>query len=304
MPVGRREVFFAPDAQLSTLNPRSASTPNPHNLSSRSSNTARRSRSKQNKPRSRFRWKRFFLKWAFVAAFLVALVLGVYWWRASRLDIREVEHMRERSTVFDMDGKIWSRLQGENRVAVALADVSPFFIASLLAREDTRFFSHPGVDPKGLARAFVRTAQGQQQGGSTLTQQLARNSFDSLGQRKSLDRKLLELFVALRVEQRYSKEEILSHYVNRIYFGSGVYGIEMASKAYFGKTAASLSLSEAAMIAGIIRAPTRASPFTNPKRAHAERDMVLDRLLLPTARKSGNATASRPPASPPRGSSR
>jgi penicillin-binding protein 1A len=247
-------------------------------LSRLSSKASRRS--KQNKPRSHFRWKRFLLKWAFVAIFLVAVVLGIYWWRASQLDIHEVEHMRERSTVFDMDGKVWSRLQGENRVPVALADVSPFFIASLLAREDTRFFSHFGVDPKGLARAFVRTAQGQQQGGSTLTQQLARNSFDALGQRKSIDRKLLELFVALRIERNYSKEEVLSHYVNRIYFGSGVYGIEMASKAYFGKSAAELSLSEAAMIAGIIRAPTRASPFTNFKRAHAERDMVLDRLLL------------------------
>ena len=211
---------------------------------------------------------------------LVALVLGIYWWRASRLDIRQVERMRERSTVFDMDGKVWSRMQGENRVPVALADVSPFFIASLLAREDTRFFSHPGVDPRGLVRAVVRTAQGQQQGGSTLTQQLARNSLDELGQRKSLDRKLLEAFVALRVERNYSKEEILSHYVNRIYFGSGVYGIEMASKVYFGKSASELSFSEAAMIAGIIRAPTKASPFTNLKRAHAERDMVLDRLLL------------------------
>ena len=211
---------------------------------------------------------------------LVALVLGIYCWRASKLDIHQVEKMRERSTVFDMDGKVWGRMQGENRVPVALADVSPYFIAALLAREDTRFFSHFGVDPKGLARAVVRTAQGQQQGGSTLTQQLARNSFDELGQRKSMDRKLLEVFVALRIERKFSKEEVLSHYMNRIYFGSGVYGIEMASKVYFGKSAAELSLSEASMIAGIIRAPTRASPLTNPKRAHAERDMVLDRLLL------------------------
>ena len=245
-----------------------------------SSKAARASRSKENKPRSHFRWKRFFLKWTFIGVLIVAAVLGVYWWRASRLDIHQVERMRERSTVFDMDGKVWSRMQGENRVPVALADVSPFFIASLLAREDTRFFSHPGVDPKGLVRAVVRTAQGQQQGGSTLTQQLARNSLDELGQRKSLDRKLLEAFVALRVERNYSKEEILSHYMNRIYFGSGVYGIEMAAKVYFGKAASELSFSEAAMIAGIIRAPTKASPFTNLKRALAERDMVLDRLLL------------------------
>ena len=173
---------------------------------------------------------------------IVAAVLGIYAWRASRLDIKQVERMRERSTVFDMDGKVWSRMQGENRVPVPLADVSPFFIASLLAREDTRFFSHPGVDPKGLVRAVVRTAQGQQQGGSTLTQQLARNSLEELGQRKSLDRKLLEAFVSLRVERNYTKEEILSHYMNRIYFGSGVYGIEMAAKVYFAKSASELSL--------------------------------------------------------------
>ena len=210
---------------------------------------------------------------------LTAIVLGVYWWRASRFDMKGVETMKERSTVYDMDGKIWGRLQGENRVPVKSDEVSKYFIASLLAREDTRFHTHHGVDPKGLVRAVVRTAQGQQQGGSTLTQQLARNSYDSLGQRKSFDRKLLEVFVALRIERAYSKEQILEHYMNRIYFGSGVYGIEMACKVYFGKSAADLSLSEAAMIAGIIRAPTKASPFTNPKRATAERDMVLDRLL-------------------------
>jgi penicillin-binding protein 1A len=186
--------------------------------------------------------------------------------------------MKERSTVFDMDGKIWGRLQGENRVPVKLDEVSANFVAALLAREDTRFYSHFGVDPKGLARALVRTAQGQQQGGSTLTQQLARNSYVALGQRKSMDRKFLELFVALRMERVYTKEQILEHYMNRIYFGSGMYGIEMASKNYFGKTAKDLTLSEAAMIAGVIRAPTKASPFTNLKRAIAERDMVLDRL--------------------------
>lgn len=189
-----------------------------------------------------------------------------------------VGQMRERSTVFDMDGKLWGRLQGENRVPVKTGEVSKFFIAALLAREDTRFYSHWGVDPRGMVRAVVRTAQGTQQGGSTLTQQLARNSYNALGQRKSLDRKLLEIFVAFRIERQYSKEQILEHYMNRIYFGSGVYGIEMASKAYFGKSASDLTLSEAAMIAGIIRAPTKASPMTNLERARGERDSVLERL--------------------------
>jgi penicillin-binding protein 1A len=235
-------------------------------------------RKSQNKMRRHFRWKRWLFLTLLFGFVFAGTVIGIYAWRASRFDLKGVTEMRERSTVFDMDGKIWSRLQGENRVPVKLAGVSKFFLASLLTREDTRFYSHWGVDPKGLLRAVVRTAQGQQQGGSTLTQQLARNSYDALGQRKSFDRKLLEVFVALRIEQKYSKDEILEHYMNRIYFGSGVYGIEMASKAYFGKSAADLTLSEAAMIAGIIRAPTKASPFTNLDRARAERDSVLDRM--------------------------
>ncbi len=238
-----------------------------------------RRKSSGNRPRPHFRWRRFFFHLCFWPVLLGTLVLAVYYWRASKFEISRVTQMKERSTVYDMDGKVWGRMQGENRVPVSLGNVSPLFIASLLAREDTRFFSHGGVDPMGLARAVVRTAQGKQQGGSTLTQQLARNSFDELGQRKSIDRKLLEVFVSRRIEGAYSKEQILEHYVNRIYFGSGVYGIEMASKAYFGKSAAQLTLSEAAMIAGIIRAPTRASPFSNHKRAVAERDMVLERLL-------------------------
>lgn len=235
-------------------------------------------RRKQNKPRSHFRWKRWLGLTLLTGLLIAGAVVGIYVWRASQFDLKGVGEMRERSTVFDMDGKVWGRLQGENRVPVKLAEVSKFFVASLLAREDTRFYSHWGVDPRGILRAIVRSAQGQQQGGSTLTQQLARNSYTALGQRKSMDRKLLEIFVSFRIERQYSKQEIMEHYMNRIYFGSGVYGIEMASKAYFGKPAADLTLGEAAMIAGIIRAPTKASPLYDIDRAKAERDSVLDRL--------------------------
>jgi penicillin-binding protein 1A len=121
-------------------------------------------------------------------------------------------------------------------------------------------------------RAILRNFRSgeAQQGASTLTQQLARNSFPLGG--KTIHRKLLEAFVAARIEQRYTKDEILEHYMNRIYFGSGVYGIETASLAYFGKSAAKLSLGEAAMVAGIIRAPTYFSPFSNMKGALKQRD--------------------------------
>jgi penicillin-binding protein 1A len=247
-------------------------------LSSRTKTPARRPRPKANRPRRHLPWKRWLVLAVLAGTLLVVAVIAIYVWRASGFDLQGVGQMKERSTVFDMDVKVWGRLQGENRVPVKVEEVSKNFIAALLAREDTRFYQHFGVDLKGLARAMVRTIQGQQQGGSTLTQQLARNSYTALGQRKSMDRKLLELFVALRMERAYSKEQILEHYMNRIYFGSGMYGIEMASKNYFGKAAKDLTLGEAAMIAGVIRAPTKASPFTNMKRAIAERDMVLDRL--------------------------
>jgi penicillin-binding protein 1A len=193
-----------------------------------------------------------------------------------------VKEMPQRSTVYDMDGKVWSRLQGENRIVVPLNEVSPHFIAALLAREDARFYQHKGVDPIGIVRAIVRNLApgGAVQGASTLTQQLARNSYaQRIGQRRSVHRKLLEAFVAARIEQRYKKDGILAHYVNRIYFGSGLYGIESASLAYFGKHASDLTLGESATMAGIIRSPSRFSPLNNPKGAMSERDTVLNRMV-------------------------
>ena len=211
-----------------------------------------------------------------MAAALLVLIYG-FW--ASAFDIKAVETIPQRSMVFDLDGKLYSRLQGENRIVVRRKEVARSFVDALLAREDTRFFSHHGVDPIGLFRAMVRNlmARSAKQGGSTLTQQLARNSYPLGG--KTVHRKLLEAFVAARIEQYYSKEQILEHYMNRIYFGAGVYGVETASLQYFGKSAKQLSLGEAAMLAGIIRGPTRFSPRTNLKGALQQRDQVLDRMV-------------------------
>jgi penicillin-binding protein 1A len=214
------------------------------------------------------------------AMFAVVCLVYAFW--ASTFDMEAVKEMPQRSTVYDMDGKVWSRLQGENRIVVPLSEVSPHFIAALLAREDARFYQHKGVDPVGIVRAIVRNLApgGAVQGASTLTQQLARNSYaQRIGQRRSVHRKLLEAFVAARIEQRYKKDEILAHYVNRIYFGSGLYGIEAASLAYFGKHASDLTLGESATMAGIIRSPSRFSPLNNPKGAMGERDTVLNRMV-------------------------
>ncbi len=223
--------------------------------------------------------KRWLLGTAFVAFAAVVAVVLIYGFWASTFDIHDVRTMRERSTVFDMDGKVYARLQGENRITMPKSEVSPHFVEALLSREDSRFYSHRGVDPIGIARAIVRNvaAGSARQGASTITQQLARNSFVLGG--KNIHRKLLEAFVAARIEQHYSKDEILEHYMNRIYFGSGVYGIETASQSYFGKKARDLTLGESAMIAGIIRGPTRFSPFRNLKGAMHERDTVLDRMV-------------------------
>lgn len=212
-------------------------------------------------------------------ALFCAVVGGVYAFWASRLDMAEVQQIRERSTVFDRDGKPYGRLQGENRLVVPLQKVSPFFVNALLAREDSRFYKHSGVDPVGILRAMARNlvSRSAAQGASTLTQQLARNSFPLGG--KTMHRKVLEAFVAVRMEKYFSKQEILEHYMNRIYFGAGVYGIETASQAYFNKPAASLTLGEAAMLSGIIRGPSRFSPLSNYEGALRERDTVLERMV-------------------------
>jgi penicillin-binding protein 1A len=210
---------------------------------------------------------------------ICVLVLGAFYFAWSlTFNLKEVGKIPERSSVYDMDGKVYSRLRGENRILAESGKISPSFRLALLAREDSRFYNHHGVDAVGIARAFVRDVVHLRvrEGGSTITQQLARNSF-SLGGR-NLSRKILEAFVALRIESSYSKEQILEFYANRIYFGSGVYGLETASQAYFGKTSADLTLSEAALLAGLIRSPNRYSPRTNMEGALDQRDEVLDRM--------------------------
>jgi penicillin-binding protein 1A len=146
-------------------------------------------------------------------------------------------------------------------------------------REDTRFFDHGGIDFRGIARALYRDIMSAsvKEGASSITQQLARNSLPLGG--RTLSRKLLEAMVALRIERDFTKQQILELYVNRIYFGSGCYGVQTASLAYFGKDASKLNLSESAILAGLIRSPNRFSPLRNPEGAALQRNAVLDRML-------------------------
>ena len=212
-----------------------------------------------------------------VAAVAAVLAFFAIW--AQTFDLKRLGTMPERNTVFDVNGKIYSRLAGANRLKVSLKQVSPLFIQALLTREDTRFYEHGGIDWRGVARALYRdiTSGSAREGGSSITQQLARNSLPLGG--RTISRKLLEAMVALRIERELTKDQILELYVNRIYFGSGCYGVETASQSYFGKSAAKLDLSESALLAGLIRSPNRFSPLKNPQGSAVQRDTVLDRML-------------------------
>src|SRR5216110_1734861 len=224
----------------------------------------------------RYGWKVTLLILAAGAGFAVFLFYGTW---AQTFDMKNVGEMPERNTVYDVDGKIYSRLAGANRLKVSLSEVSPFFITAVLAREDSRFYAHKGIDWRGIMRALVRdiTSGSAKEGASSITQQLARNSLPLGG--RTLSRKVLEAMVALRIERQFTKQQILELYINRIYFGTGCYGVETASQAYFSKSASKLDLSEAAILAGLIRSPNRLSPLKNPEGAAMQGNVVLDRMV-------------------------
>lgn len=210
----------------------------------------------------------------------IAVTIGVYSHLAKQYDLSKLGEMPERTVVLDAQGEMLGRMHGENRIVVPLSQVSPFFVKALLAREDSRFYDHGGIDYVGVARAAVRNIKDRRvvQGASTITMQLARNSYPDLNDR-SFHRKMLEMMLARRIEGYWTKDQILEHYVNRIFFGTNLYGIQRASQVYFGKHASQLNMSEAALIAGIIRSPVRFSPFRNFDAALKERDDVLKRML-------------------------
>jgi len=213
------------------------------------------------------------------AALLFWMLIGlVYYLWALTFDISTIGQMPQRSSIYDRNGTFYSRTVGENRVVVPYERVSPNFVNALISREDSRFYEHHGIDPLGIARAAIRNLLfgGMKQGASTITQQLARNSFPLGG--KTFNRKFLEAAMAFRIEMEMSKEKILELYMNRIYFGSGLYGVEAASLAYFGKPASDMDLSEGALLAGLIRSPNRFSPLNNIDASLGQRNVVLGRM--------------------------
>jgi len=232
-------------------------------------------------------WPRRLLRWSLVL-FLVGLVLGVgaigiaYWLIAPRLpDVAEIRDMRLQVPlrVVTADGKLVAVFGEARRAPVKIADVPERLRNAFVAIEDSRFYQHPGIDVVGIARAvwlLATTDRERVPGGSTITQQVARNYF--LSSEYSFTRKLSEIFLALRLEKELSKDEILELYLNKIFFGYRAYGVVAAADFYYGKPLADLSLAESAMLASIPKFPSSGNPLSNPARALTRRDYVLERM--------------------------
>ncbi|QIM67054.1 penicillin-binding protein [Mannheimia granulomatis] len=190
--------------------------------------------------------------------------------------LKNVE-LQQPMQIFTLDGKLIGEVGEERRIPVKLEDVPPMLRKAILATEDARFYEHKGIDPKGIMRALWRTSQGDTQGASTITQQLAKNFF--LTPERSLERKAKEAILALEIEQVLTKDEILELYLNKIYLGYRSHGVAAAAKTYFNKTLSELTLSEIAIIAGLPKAPSTMNPLYSVKRAEDRRNVVLGRML-------------------------
>ena len=205
-----------------------------------------------------------------VVGFLVAGIVG---WLSydltaglpTRESIRGIGDMAEATTIFDVADQPIFTIFKEQRIEVPLEKVSPNLIKAVLSVEDQRFFEHGGIDPIRVAAAGLRNLrQGRRaEGGSTITQQLARQSF--LSRDKTYRRKMKEVIVAAYIENVYTKNDILELYLNKVYFGDGLYGVEAASRGYFGKRAAELTVDEGALLAGLIQSPSSYAPDGQPR---------------------------------------
>lgn len=210
---------------------------------------------------------------------------AIYGTRAQRFDLTLIHAMPERSIVLDRYGNEIARIHGEKRSVVPLKEVSPHFRDAILAREDERFYSHGAVDPIGIVRAFIKNLQGKREGASTITQQLASDVYQlKRGEKRGdlirqIDRKMLEIAIAHRLEFAYSKDDLLEAYINQINWGRQIKGIGEASRIYFEKHPSELNLSESAMLAGIVRGPDAYNPFRSMEAATRERNTTLKRMV-------------------------
>jgi len=198
---------------------------------------------------------------------------------AEEFNLAKLEDHESASVIYDRYGEVYGKIFIRNREEVSLGQISPYLVAALISAEDNRFYEHRGIDFWGMIRAaFKNTAAGRiRQGASTLTQQLARNTFDLRD--RTYDRKILEVFLAMRIDKALPKDKIMEMYLNRVYFGGGLYGAEAAARGYFGKSAMDLSIGEAAMLAGLLKSPNNLSPWKSLTAATEGRNFVLGRMV-------------------------
>src|SRR6202158_1039047 len=239
---------------------------------------SRASRKRKSRGRARSGLFRLFYWGAVLGLWAAIALVGVVIWVGAHLPaIQALEIPKRPPTIqiVGLDGSVLATRGEMPGANVPLKDLPPYLPKAFIAIEDRRFYSHYGIDPVGLARAAVTNIlhRGVSQGGSTLTQQLAKNLF--LTQERTFQRKLQEAELALWLERKHSKAEILELYLNRVYFGSGAYGVEAASQRYFGKSAKNVTIAEAAMLAGLVKSPSRLAPNRNPEGAEQRAHTVL-----------------------------
>ncbi len=210
---------------------------------------------------------------------VVLVTIAYFGWLASRANVESLKQgLSEPTVIYDKDGEVASNVATNRTKGVNISELPEYVPNAIVAIEDERFYQHGGFDVKGIARAFFGNlfAGRVTGGGSTLTQQLAKNAL--LSPEQTYKRKAEELFLAVKIEKVYSKNEILQMYVNQVYFGSGAWGISNASKKYFNKDIKDVTISEAAMLAGLLQSPTYLSPYNNYDRAMDRRNVVLAKM--------------------------
>jgi len=224
---------------------------------------------------------------ALVVFIITSCVLGyiiyekalVYYARAATYDLKKLDDLNVTSTFYDVNNEELGRIFVEDRIELKPEEIPQTMREAVMAAEDRRFYEHGAIDYWGILRAFrenvSKKAHGVQ-GGSTIEQQLAKHLIGDFS--RTMDRKFLEAFVAIRLEQNLTKDQIMNYYLNRIYFGKGYFGVGAAARGYFGKEANELSVPECALLAGIIRAPNSSSPLVDPFKARLRRDATLKQM--------------------------
>ncbi|WP_042690982.1 transglycosylase domain-containing protein [Azospirillum sp. B506] len=263
-------------------------------------------------PRKGGGWVKRLVQWGLVAAIWCGIGLGAVlaWFALDLPDISKVAQFERRAsiTVLAADGSEFARFGDLHGTTLSVRDLPPHLVGAVLAIEDRRFYSHFGIDPLGLARAvYVNWRSGRAvQGGSTITQQLAKNLF--LTPEKSLKRKIQEAMLALWLESRFTKDQILTAYLNRVYLGAGTFGVDAAARTYFGKPATEVDVRESAVLAGLLKAPSRYAPSSNPdesaERARVVMAAMLDAGYLTQAQYDAARTAKPSPKRKPGGDGR